>query len=123
VIDNNINAGSLVCQDDANTDAAIDSLAVGTATKTCTATRTIDQTQINLGVNLINTATASVTGPDGTTDIPESDTTDNSTSTPVNQTPSFNMVKTASPANISEPGNITYTFTFTNTGNVELTVY
>jgi len=35
--------------------------------------------------------------------------------------PDFNMVKTSDTATISSPGNITYTFEFTNTGNVDLT--
>ncbi len=114
VADANIDAGTL-------TGCPIATLAVG-ATASCTATRAISQAQINAGAALINTAVPSVTGPDGTTVVPEDDTAnDNSTSTSVVQSPSYTMAKGSDTPSISAPGTITYTFDFVNTGNVELT--
>ncbi|GAA0416526.1 hypothetical protein GCM10009133_26250 [Cocleimonas flava] len=120
VNDPDIDVNSLVCNGDSDSDGAIDNLAID-GVQTCTAERTISQAQINAGTAITNSATASATDLDGISPVSESDTSDNSTSTPIAQSPRYNMVKTASPASISEPGSITYTFTFTNTGNVALT--
>ena len=114
VADANIDAGTL-------TGCPIATLAVGTS-QSCTATRAISQTQINVGAALTNTAIPSATGPDGTTPVVEDDTAnDNSTSTSVNQSASYTMKKTSDSPNISAPGTITYNFEFVNTGNVALT--
>ncbi len=113
VNDANIDSGTL-------SGCPISSLSVG-ASVSCTATRAIDQAQIDAGVDITNTATSSATGPDGTTPITEDDTAnDNSTSTSVTQTPSYTMAKSSDTATISAPGIITYTFDFVNTGNVTL---
>jgi len=120
IVDGNIDQTTLVCDNDTNSDGTIDVLAVGTVTQTCTATRPVTQAQINAGTALVNTATATASGPNGTGTVAEADTTDNTTSTPVIQNPSYNMVKTAESDLIIEAGEITYTFTFTNTCNVDL---
>ncbi|KAG1694949.1 hypothetical protein GQR58_006876 [Nymphon striatum] len=100
------------------TGCPIATLAVG-ASDSCTGTRVITQAQIDAGTAILNTAMPSAEDPSGTA-APEDNTADNTTTTTVDQTPSFNMVKTSNSATISAPGTINYTFTFTNTGNVAL---
>ncbi len=91
------------------------------ATRTCTATYTVTQADVDAGA-VNNTATASGTPPAGPAVTSPPDTT----STPITRTPSISMNKGAGPINDVD-GNghdvgdtITYSFAVTNTGNVTL---
>ncbi|KAG1654010.1 Serine-aspartate repeat-containing protein D [Nymphon striatum] len=114
VADANIDSGTL-------SGCPIANLAVG-ANASCTATRAISQLQIDAGTTITNTATPSATGSDGTTPVTEDDSpNDNSTSTGVSTSPKYTMKKTSDTLSMSSAGTITYSFLFTNTGNVALT--
>ena len=114
VADPNINAASL-------TGCPIATLAPG-AVASCTATRTILQSDIDSGAALLNTATPTATDPAGGS-APESDTTDNTTSTTVSATYSLLVDKPAPShtdvdvsGDISAGDTLTYTITATNSG-------
>ena len=82
---------------------------------TCTATYTVTQADLDGGL-ISNTATASGTPSVG---APVTDT--DSALVSVTQSPSINLVKSASPANVTAAGQaIAYSFVVTNTGNVTL---
>ena len=90
-------------------------------TTTCTATYNVTQTDIDNGVNIDNTATASGLAPGATdpTTSPESSAT-----VGVVQTPGLSLNKTVSPSdkayfNVGQE--ITYRYFVTNTGNVTIT--
>ena len=89
----------------------VTTLAAGAST-TCTATYTLDQTDIDSG-HVANTAHAAGTGPGG----PVSSPTASATVT-VGKVKSLSMIKSASPATVSAAGHtVTYRFLVTNTGN------
>jgi gliding motility-associated-like protein/uncharacterized repeat protein (TIGR01451 family) len=93
----------------------IPSLAPG-ATQAFTETYAITQADLDAG-QVVNTATASGTAPDGST-VEDSDS---ATVTAV-QSPAIAVTKTADPATYDSEGQaITYTLVVTNTGNVTLT--
>ncbi|MEO9325656.1 GEVED domain-containing protein [Nocardioides sp. C4-1] len=90
---------------------------------TCAKTYTITQADVNAG-SVVNTATAAVTTPDGTTltSAPDSTTTATSTATTIGLTK-----QAATPVDVNTNGRvdvgdtIAYTFVVTNTGAVTLT--
>ena len=85
------------------------------ATKTCTATYTLTQADVNTGV-VNNTATTSGTPPTGP---PVTD--DDNTTTPVTRTAAIALDKQAgTPSGSTVGSTIAYTFLVTNTGNVTL---
>ena len=82
---------------------------------TCTASYTVTQTDVDVG-SISNSATASGAPPVG---APVTDT--DSALVSVTQSPSLDLAKSASPANVTAAGQtIAYTFVVTNTGNVTL---
>ncbi|WP_237191771.1 DUF7507 domain-containing protein, partial [Rothia nasimurium] len=102
-------------------------LAVGES-KTATATYTLTQADINAG-GVINTATASVTpvDPDPTDDVvvtPPAPKTDDHKIV-VDRKADFEFVKSSNfnAANAKVGDTVTYTFTVTNTGNVDLSTF
>ncbi|MFA9187453.1 DUF7507 domain-containing protein [Flavobacterium magnesitis] len=102
----------------------IATLAVGASSSVITGTYTITQADVDAG-KVVNTALATAQDPKGNdvTDI-SGTTVDNNTptETPVTQTPSIALVKTASVGGTGIVGDvITYTFAVTNTGNTTLT--
>jgi len=93
----------------------------------CTATRTISQTQIDNGAALTNTATANATDPAGDS-TSDSDPSDNTASTTINATylstidkPTPAHVDNDSSGDISVGDDLNYTITATNTGTGSLT--
>ncbi len=86
------------------------------ASKTCTATYTLTQADVDAGV-VNNTATATGTPPTG-----QPVTAGDTTATPLVRTPRVALEKNADTTGPVQAGDqITYTFTVTNTGNVTLT--
>ena len=79
---------------------------------TYTATRAVSQAEIDAGTALTNTGTA-----DSTESAPDTDTA----TLTITQTPAINIDKTVAPTSVSAPGNVTYTYVVTHTGNVTLT--
>ena len=119
LIDPNIDSGSL-------TGCPIASLAPG-AVASCTATRTIGQTQIDDGSPIVNTAKASAIDPAGGS-VSESDNSDNSTTTTINaiytlgvNKPAPSHTDTDGSIDISAGDTLTYTITASNTGTATLT--
>jgi uncharacterized repeat protein (TIGR01451 family) len=101
------------------------SLAPGGA-ETCTATYVTTQADLDAGA-LFNTATAQGDPPTGQDAAPLGKGTPpvvsdpSSATVPAVQSPAISLVKSASPASFSKPGQtITYSFDVTNTGNVTL---
>ena len=84
-----------------------------TASTTCTATYTAVQADIDALAQLKNTATATGKSPDGQTA-----TDDDSATVPVDRTIDLTLDKTATPTQVTAPGNVAYTFAVTNSGNV-----
>ena len=81
-------------------------------TFTYTISYPVTQDDIDTGTDLTNTASVV------TDQLPTAE--EDTAVTAITQTPSYNMVKTSDSPTISAPGTITYTFEFTNTGNVAL---
>ncbi len=106
------------------TGSPIASLAVGATNSTIKGTYVITQADIDAG-KVTNSALATALDPQNrtVTDISGTAVNNNtSTDTPVTQTPSIALVKTAAVGGTGILGNtITYTFTVTNTGNTTLT--
>jgi uncharacterized repeat protein (TIGR01451 family) len=78
-----------------------------------TADYEVTQDDINLGTDIVNTAsvvTTELTTPEVAT-----------ATTTITQTPGLTITKVANPTSIAAPGVITYTITVENTGNVNLT--
>ena len=95
--------------------SCVGTLAPG-ATKTCYATRTITQADIDAGI-YTNSATATGTAPDSST---VSDT--GSVSVDAAESPALTLTKTTTDTTYSTVGKkINYTITLTNSGNVTLT--
>ena len=87
-------------------------------TVTCQATYTITQDDLNAGVTLTNTATATGTTSSGVT-VPSNDAT---ASVVITQSPALTLLKTADDTNDLTVGEqVHYSFLVTNTGNVALT--
>jgi uncharacterized repeat protein (TIGR01451 family) len=78
-----------------------------------TADYEVTQADINLGTDIVNTASVV------TTELPTAETA--SATTTITQTPGLTITKVANPTSIAAPGVITYTITVENTGNVNLT--
>jgi uncharacterized repeat protein (TIGR01451 family) len=78
-----------------------------------TADYEVTQADINLGTDIVNTASVV------TTELPTPEVA--SATTTISQTPGLTIDKVANPASIAAPGVITYTITVENTGNVNLT--
>ncbi len=119
VSDPNIDSGSL-------SGCPIATLAIG-QTASCTATRTISQTQIDSATPLTNTATPTAEDPIGGAAI-ETSAADNSTQTTVMPSYLSTLVKPApvnadndASADVSVDDTLTYTITATNTGTGTLT--
>src|SRR5690606_4192922 len=72
----------------------------------------VNQNQIDRGADIVNTV--SVTTTEGATDDAEATTT-------ITQSPAVTVEKTVDQASIAAPGNLNYTITVENTGNVSLT--
>ncbi len=90
------------------------SLAPG-GTENCSATYTVSQADMNSG-SISDTAKATGTAPNGsTTTSPGAGATVAAT-----QAGSILVVKVSSVSSVSAPGTVTYTFTVTNNGNVDL---
>ncbi len=77
------------------------------------ATYEADQDDIDLGADLVNTASVV------TTEVP-GPTTDDATTT-ITQNASLTIAKEVDKTNISAPGTLTYDITVVNTGNVDIT--
>ncbi|MFT3860586.1 GEVED domain-containing protein [Micropruina sp.] len=83
---------------------------------TCTATYTLTQADVDAGT-VVNTASVTGTPPTG-----EPVTTDDTVTTPIEQTPAISLVKSADvTGKVSQGDQINYTFLVTNTGNTTLT--
>jgi uncharacterized repeat protein (TIGR01451 family) len=78
-----------------------------------TADYEVTQADINLGTDIVNTASVV------TTELPTAETA--SATTTITQAPGLTIAKVANPTSIAAPGVITYTITVENTGNVNLT--
>jgi uncharacterized repeat protein (TIGR01451 family) len=78
-----------------------------------TADYEVTQADINLGTDIVNTASVV------TTELPTAETA--TATTTITQTPGLTIAKVANPTSIAAPGVITYTITVENTGNVNLT--
>ncbi|WP_121923825.1 DUF7507 domain-containing protein, partial [Flavobacterium weaverense] len=102
----------------------IATLAVGASNATIKGTYTITQLDIDAG-KVVNTALATAKDPKGNkvTDVSGTSVDNNTpTDTPLTQTPSIALVKTAVVSGTGKLGDvITYTFAVTNTGNTSLT--
>lgn len=127
VADNDIDRGTLACQNDNDNNGGIDSLDVG-ETLSCTAERSINQAQIDSGIPIINTAVPTAKDGQGeevqedndADSLTPNDVSDNTATVVVSQQSSYNMTKTVSPVEINSPGVVTYTFTFANNGDSTL---
>jgi hypothetical protein len=84
---------------------------------TCTATYTVTQADIDAGIDLENTATATGTTPTGTPvgSTPSTSTVD------ITQSPAMTVVKSADTETVEVGDTVTYSFLVTNTGNVSIT--
>jgi uncharacterized repeat protein (TIGR01451 family) len=78
-----------------------------------TADYEVTQADINLGTDIVNTASVV------TTELPTAETA--SATTTITQTPGLTIAKVANPTSIAAPGVITYTITVVNDGNTDLT--
>ncbi len=92
-----------------------DTTLVPGASTTCTATYTLTQADVDAG-QVVNTATAGGTPPTG-----DPVTGTDSVTTPIEQTPSISLTKSADVTSELMAGDlVNYTFLLTNTGNVSL---
>jgi uncharacterized repeat protein (TIGR01451 family) len=78
-----------------------------------TADYEVTQADINLGTDIVNTASVV------TTELPTPEVA--SATTTITQTPGLTIAKVANPTSIAAPGVITYTITVVNDGNTDLT--
>ncbi len=79
---------------------------------TCTASLSVDQSAIDSGNSIINTATASSA---------ETAPAQGGATVTIEQTSGMTLAKTADPTTLSGPDTVTYSFLLTNTGNTTLT--
>ncbi|MBS9775121.1 DUF11 domain-containing protein, partial [Candidatus Gracilibacteria bacterium] len=87
------------------------------SSKTCTKTKEITQDDINLGNDIVNTASLK----NGNNVLTETDNTDNTATTTITQTPKISLIKTGVLEGEGYAGDIIkYTFTVKNKGNVTL---
>jgi uncharacterized repeat protein (TIGR01451 family) len=87
------------------------------ASRTCTATYTVTQADVNAG-SVTNSATASGTPPTG----PAVTSPESTAVVAIPAGPALTLVKSVDPTSVSSAGGtVTYSFLVTNTGNVELT--
>jgi uncharacterized repeat protein (TIGR01451 family) len=100
-----------------NIKLSVSSLAPGAST-TATGTYSVTQSMIDAGKSITNVATATGTPPAGAKYNVTA--TAQATVTIGTAGPSIAVTKKANPTSVSAPGNVTYTYTVTNTGNVTL---
>jgi uncharacterized repeat protein (TIGR01451 family) len=101
--------GATLASGDTNTDGVLDT----DETWIYTADYEVTQADINLGTDIVNTAsvvTTELTTPEVAT-----------ATTTITQTPGLTIAKVANPTSIAAPGVITYTITVVNDGNTDLT--